>query len=422
MNKYVTIQFLYAWIVVSLFTFVACNEVDTPVITNPDKPIVVKDELKTEWTLLKEFTFAELKSAGKESGLSWINLLIGNQPFFDGEIQVRAFKVTYLSANPNGSKEKIRLSGVLLLPPAIDSATMHRQVLAPPYTYVLNRQAPTRQLTDYNISQTEAYLIFWMIQASRGYVVMIPDYPGFGDSFGKCFIPYVEKETMAHTTIDFVKASQKVLQENHYAKKNGLFITGYSLGAFVATQVARELETKPTDNLSVDLLFAGGTPCNIKHIADMVRTSEILPEPYLLPLAVCGYKQNSYPDLDVSHILKEPYASNLSVYFDGKQDKHKTFPQKTEDLFTHAFIHNTNKNNTQINAILKANSLTPWNNKCKFILLHGKEDRTVHYDNAKKYAAVHNANGGVIKFVDVKGNHKQAGLPYFVHLMSYLSE
>ncbi|MDO4702579.1 S9 family peptidase [Tannerella sp.] len=419
MKKERLIKYLLGWFIASLYLFTACDENHPSLVDRPDNPLKPEEVSGVKWKLLKEFTFAELKTAEKGLGLSAFSL-IGNTPVFDGDIQLRAFKVMYSSANPNGSDEKITLSGVLLVPPAIDSATLHRQILAPPYTYVLDKQAPTRQLTDYDASTLEAYLIFWMWQASKGYVVMIPDYPGFGDSYGKCFIPYIEKKSMVRTTIDFVRASQKVLQENHYAKKKNMLVTGYSLGGFVATQVARELETNLIDGLTVDLLLAGGTPCLLKDISDEVRTSETMPEPYLLPLAIYGYKKNGYHNLDVRRLLREPYASRLAVYFDGQSHTYKEFPDKTHDLFTDAFIHNTNQANEQIDAILEANSLKPWTNRCEFVLIHGKDDRTVHFENAQAYAAKHRASGGKVTFIDVPGDHPRAGISYFIYLMSYL--
>ena len=420
MKKERIIRYLLGGFIASLYLFTACDEHYPSVITDqPGNPLKPEEVSEIKWKLLKEFTFAELKIAEEGMGLSSFSL-IGNTPVFDGDIQLRAFKVMYSSANPNGSDGRITLSGVLLVPPAIDSMTLHRQILAPPYTYVLDKQAPTRQLTNYDASALEAYLIFWMWQASRGYIVMIPDYPGFGDSYGKCFIPYIEKKTMVRTTVDFIRASQKVLQENHYAKKKNMLVTGYSLGGFVATQVARELEVNPTDGLTVDLLLAGGTPCLLKNISDEIKTSETMPEPYLLPLAIYGYQKNSYPDLEVTRLLKEPYASKLAVYFDGKSHTYKDFPDKTHDLFTDAFIHNTNHANVQIERILEANSLEPWDNRCEFVLIHGKDDRTVHFENVRTYTTKHHAFGGKVKLIDVPGDHTGAGVSYFIYLMSYL--
>lgn len=154
------IRYLLGGFIASLYLFTACDEHYPSVITDqPGNPLKPEEVSEIKWKLLKEFTFAELKTAEEGMGLSSFSL-IGNTPVFDGDIQLRAFKVMYSSANPNGSDGRITLSGVLLVPPAIDSMTLHRQILAPPYTYVLDKQAPTRQLTDYDASALEAYLIF----------------------------------------------------------------------------------------------------------------------------------------------------------------------------------------------------------------------------------------------------------------------
>ena len=54
------------------------------------------------------------------------------------------------------------------------------------------------------------------------------------------------------------------------------------------------------------------------------------------------------------------------------------------------------------------------------MLIHGKDDRTVHFENARTYAAKHRDSGGNVKFIDVPGDHTGAGISYFIYLISYL--
>ena len=198
-----------------LYLLTSCDRANEPA------PRPVEPSSSPEWAVLKEFTQDDLREMERGLGLSHFSI-IGAMPRYPGKVQVRAVKMTFSSAHPGGGAARIRLSGLLLLPPTIDSARIHSQLLALPYTYVLNRQTPTQQIADYVPARLEAYMLFGILQASRGYVVLMPDYPGFGESFGQCAMPYVERRPMVHATIDFIRASQQVLQAMHYGRKRTL--------------------------------------------------------------------------------------------------------------------------------------------------------------------------------------------------------
>lgn len=400
-------------LVIALCIVMACADDDNAL---PHPEIPAEEESQVSWKQIKEFTFEELKEAQKTLG---IELLLGKEPLYKGNIQMQALKVSCTSGHPDGSDKKIDLSGVILMPPAIDSLTTHPVVLALPYTYVKNTDSPTLQLTNYNAAGLEAFMVFWMIKASQGYIVVIPDYPGFGDSHGQCFIPYVEAGPMVRTTYDFLQAAQVALNQNYFVRKNALIVTGYSLGGYVAASFTRELETRPDDNNPVDLLFVGGTPFRLKQISDSVRTADELVTPYLMPYAIWGYKKNGYPDLKVEGLLNEPYASESDAYFDGNHANiDALFPTKVRELFTENYIHDIGETNQYLHQILDENSIKPWNNQCDFVILHGKNDKTVYYANAVSYMEAHRAFGGEVEFIsDPLGDHSGSGISYFISLL-----
>jgi pimeloyl-ACP methyl ester carboxylesterase len=416
---------LFGLFIIWIAFLTACGE-DDGKNTLPEEPPYpeippVEEALSVKWTVLKDFTFDELKTVEKKMGLTIISLL-GARPRFAGEVQLKTLKVSCKSKYPEVPAGEIDLSGVILMPPAVDSSTIHRIVVAMPYTYLLNTDAPTSQLADYTSGLSE-YIAFWLLQAYRGYIVLIPDYPGFGDSYQQCFSPYVESKPMVRTAVDFLVASQHVLAENHYARKDGLIITGYSQGGFTSTALARELETNPLSAFRVSLLYAGGTPCRLRQISDLVRASDELVDPYLMPYSIWGFKKNGYPGIHIGDILKEPYASQSDRWFDGKRnDLNTLFPAKVNELFTDKYIQNIGDANRQIHQVLEENSLTPWDNTCEFVLVHGRDDKTVYFANAKDYAAEHKAAGGKVQFIEVAGNHTEAAISYFLLLPAYLSK
>jgi pimeloyl-ACP methyl ester carboxylesterase len=384
---------------------------DSEIPGKPDDPDHVTYEI------LREYSFGDLKDAEKKfagNALSFLNI-IGNQAKYGGDVQLRVYKVMLETGHTNGSETKINLSGLLIVPPP-EEGRKYRRVIAPPYTYVMEDEAPTVRVANDNL---EPHIIFWLLEAYRyGYAVMIPDYPGFGDSRGQCFIPYVEKKAMVRTTARYVEAARSALEKEKYEKKGGYILSGYSLGAYVSLQLAHEFETNASaDSMDVDLLLVGGAPCNLLQEADLIRASSTMPQPHLFPLALLGYKENGYPHLRMDDYLKEPYASGAAVCLDGKHDYGNFFTKNTQDLFTRNFLENEGME--EINRILDDNSVKPWKNRCRFIMTHGIDDETVYYEQAKDFAAEQSDTGSV-PFSTTPGTHTDAGIWFFLRLYAEL--
>ena len=312
----------------------------------------------------------------------------------------------------NGGATKLDLSGVLIVPP-LDSGKTYRQVIAPAYTFISRDAAPSVRVAQDNL---EEHLMFWILEAYRkDFAVIIPDYPGFGDSYGQCYIPYVEKDAMVSTTVQFVEASQEVLEKENYTQRGGLLISGYSLGAYVALQLAREYETNPLYDNPIDYLLVGGSPCNLLQEADLIRRSTNLSQPYLFPLALLGFIKNGYPSLNINDYLKKPYASGSATYLDGQHDFEGYFPPLTTELFTENFINNVEMD--EINRILDDNSVKPWPNKCQMMMTHGGDDRTVYYAQAQDFAKEMNEIGSNVSFLKTAGDHTVAGVIFYIGLL-----
>ena len=341
---------------------------------------------------------------------------------------VKAIKVSTKSLHPDRSGEYIDVSGVLLVPrkTLLTSLKSFKIVVVPPPTYTSNASAPSIAFQKMSLVGKDwdlNFLYFWTLQAQSGCVVFIPDYPGYGDSHGKCFHPYLDAESLVNSTIDLLKAAQKTLSANGYRYKSDLAISGYSQGGFVAALLAREIETNPKHNLSVNLLVTGGTPCNLKDIADAVRHSDYLQDSYFLPFGLWGYKENAYPDLKVSDFLLEPYASESKSYYDGTHSNlSEYFPHEPNKVYTEKFLKymDIDPDMAYINQILDENSVKPWKNKCRFVMTHGMADVSVYYQNAKDFAEAHKDAGGKVTFYPTIGDHVVGFLPYYSKATFYI--
>ncbi|MDR2123128.1 MAG: lipase family protein [Flavobacteriaceae bacterium] len=373
----------------------------------------------------------ELRNQLEDSGVDVSSLELGERPAAKGQtlsLSVTAYKITTKSYHPNRSGSLINTSGVILVPHKnwLNNNTKHRIIVAPPPTYTYNLSAPSNAFKG-SFTHTDdgiySYLSVWALQAHMGFVVLIPDYPGFGSSWGQCQHPYRDPEALSVSTLDLLKASQTFLSSQGYKYKPELIVTGYSLGAYVAISLTRKIETTPSLGLKVDLLVAGGAPCNIKQIVDIVRTSKSTPSSYYVAYALWGFKMNAKPYINMGDVFNEPYASQSLKYFDGTySDVDPYFPHKTADLYNENFIKNldTDPKLAYINDLLKDISIKPWKNKCRFIMVHGTSDDLVYYQNAYDFAYQQGKNGGKVTFIDAPFFGHTTGIaPYYAKATYY---
>ena len=342
---------------------------------------------------------------------------------------IQAIKVSCKTPNPNNDGTYVDMSGVLLVPKKtiLTDLANFRLMVVTPATYTENSQAPSNTFKKISLVTKDKDLnlfYFYTLQAKSGYAVLIPDYLGFGDSHGQCVHPYLEVKPMLQSIINLIKATKSTLSANGYRYKKEIVVTGYSQGAFIAASLGRELETNYASTMPVNLLFTGGTPCNLKQITDIVRASSSLKFTYFIPYALWGFQQNGYPSIKIEDVLKEPYASILGDVFNGDNnsvDVNNSFPNKIEDLYTEKFIKDldTDPNLAYMNKILDENSLKPWINKCRFVMTHGVSDVSVYYQNAKDFADQQNAAGGKVTFYSTVGDHIAATIPYYAKASSF---
>jgi len=341
---------------------------------------------------------------------------------------VKAIKVTTKTPHPDRSGSYIDVSGVLLVPrkTILTQFKNFRIIIVPPPTYTYNGAAPSiafKKMALFGEDWLLNFMYFWTLQAQCGSVVFIPDYPGYGDSYGKCFHPYLDSKALVNSTLDLFKSAKRTLSANGYRYQNDVLISGYSQGGFVAASLAREIETNPSHGFNVKLLVTGGTPCNLKHIADIVRHSDYVDHTYFLPYGLWGYKENAYPQINVEDFLQEPYASESKAYYDGThQDLNDFFPHTPAEVYTEKFMDDIDIDPSiqYINEILEENSVKPWKNKCKFVMTHGVGDVSVYYQNAKDFAEEHKEAGGKVTFYPTLGDHLVGFVPYFTKASVYI--
>lgn len=353
-------------------------------------------------------------------------------------INVNIYKISTQSPHPDGSGRNITISGVVLIPKYKDRIVWFKREKIPyrirfvtPFTYTSNASAASVSYSNiFSIpDQVDQLVPLTMIaQAWTGkFAVFIPDYPGFGDSFGDCFPPFVNKDAHNKSNYDFLKAGIQQLENMGYQLKDEMLVQGYSQGAFSAIQFTRFLET---NNLKrVKALSAGGTPALLDQFILRARSESFHPHPFFFPYAYYGMKENNLISIGEDRIIQlNKFASGtydnydqIKALYDGSNSILKlqfALPNIPSKLLMSDFI-NANPNDANSDYanffnVLRENSIQPWNNQCQFRMYHGSLDNAVYTNQAFEYYNLHRNNGGSVSFDYTIGEHISGYLPFLL--------
>lgn len=219
--------------------------------------------------------------------------------------------------------------------------------------------------------------------ATTGFVVLMPDYLGFGSST-EVFHPYLHMESTVNPIMDMFRAVKEMSAKKDLAFKlsTDLYIMGYSQGGLSTLQLQKTIETSYSNEFNLKGVGCGAGPYNLIQITDAVVSVPTYPQPYYIAYIMKGFKSagtfpNTYAD-----IFNEPYASRLDGLFNGLNSGSAINAQLTTNmaqLFTNEF-RTTWKTNAKFQALkdaLAASSVSAWKIKTPLILAHGQADADV---------------------------------------------
>jgi len=270
--------------------------------------------------------------------------------------------------------KEIKASGLLCVP----SETGEYPLLSfQNGTNTMHSQAPSEYIVN------PAYQ-FVEIIASMGFVVVIPDYPGFGES-DDISHPYLIKEPTVKSIVDMLYAV-KEMDSNELPDvsiKDELYIMGYSQGGWATLSLHKALEQDYSGDFNLKGSVCGAGPYNLTNIFEGMSGITFYPNPVYLGYIINAYSVYGQFTNPVSDILKEPYASLLPALYKGTLSSDQINSQLTTsipDLFTAGFLSgfSTDAKYSTIRNSLSDNSVIAWNTAIPLFLIHGGGDTTVN--------------------------------------------
>jgi pimeloyl-ACP methyl ester carboxylesterase len=247
-------------------------------------------------------------------------------------------------------------------------------------------QNGTNTVNDYAPSEYPGNPSYQFVEiiASMGYVIVIPDYPGFGES-ADIPHPYLIKEPTVRSIVDMLFAAREFDSGElpDLVIKDELYLMGYSQGGWATLSLHKALEKDYMTEFNLKGSVCGAGPYNLKLLFDGMTNISTYPMPVYIGYIINAYSAYNQFTNPVSDILNEPYASRLGNLYNGTLTFDEINSQLTTsvpDLFTPGFLsgYETEAMYSSVRTSLTENSITAWNTSVPLFLIHGGGDTTVN--------------------------------------------
>lgn len=264
--------------------------------------------------------------------------------------------------------------------------------------------------------------------AAFGFLGLMPDYLGLGDSPG--LHPYVHADTEASATIDMMRATQQFCEDNNILLNGQLFLTGYSQGGHAAMATLYEIETNLGDEFTPTAAAPASGPYDMSQTqATPVSSDQPYASPEYLPYVIFSY-QSVYGNLyeEVSDYLVSPYDEILPPMFDGTYSGGQiaaVMPEVPSQIIQpdelDDFINNPD-NPMRLN--LEDNDRYDWTPQTSMRLYYCTADAQVFHENSLVAHETMTTNGAPdVTLVD-KGelSHGDCAQPALFEILAWFSE
>jgi pimeloyl-ACP methyl ester carboxylesterase len=243
-------------------------------------------------------------------------------------------------------------------------------------TNTVNSNAPSELPSDKGFQMIE-------VVASMGYVVVIADYPGFGES-SEIPHPYLVAEPTVTSLVDLLYAVKEmdVTDLPAIQLKNEYYLIGYSQGGWATLQLHKALELDHSNDFHLSASMCGAGPYNIYLLMEKMFRQPTFPQPYYIGYVINAYKAYDQFTNPITDILREPYASRVPNLYTGQLNAGQINSQLTTsipDLVNPDFIagFGTSPKYASIKDAMIRNSIAPWKTNVPLLMIHGDADTHV---------------------------------------------
>ena len=361
-------RWVLLFILITGLSFYSCVDDHDPLPIVKDDQYFVSSEFKTQVTAQEiKFKLLIAQSVFPEV-LSFVGLVRNN-------IDVQ--KITYTTTFQN---KIIEASGLVYLP---EAAGKYPVLCFQNGTNTQHSLAPSEDL--------ESEMLFMLESvASMGFIVVIPDYIGFGISSNLPH-PYLHAQSTTQSILDMLRALNEFTTEDKNVAKptKDLFLFGYSQGGWATMLLQKEIETNYSSEFNLVASSCAAGPYSLEDMNRYITSKADYSTPYFLAYLLNAYTTLGLVTNPLSDFIKAPYVETIPALYDGNQSQgiiNAALTTNMAELLTPDYReHNAvNPKFSAFHNVLMANSVMPWKMTTPTRLYHGMEDEIIPLSMSQK--------------------------------------
>jgi pimeloyl-ACP methyl ester carboxylesterase len=276
--------------------------------------------------------------------------------------------------------EEIVASGMVFLPVAAEDPVDFPLISFQHGTIASNSEAPSQ------LSISNEQNILYAGMAGAGFVIVVPDYIGFGSSVHITHPYYVEEPT-AQAIMDMIRAGGELALENGLSLSNHLYLAGYSQGGYATLAAHKQIEEEGVEWYQLQKSYPSSGGYDVVGMRDYFFSLDTYHQPFFLAYVAEAYR--TYYDWDkeqLQDMFNEPYAGLIPTLFDGSFTGSQVNDQLNDTLSVLVRSdYLSNPEGSQFDFIedaFAANALLDWTPEITIEFFHGDADITVPYQNS----------------------------------------
>lgn len=273
-----------------------------------------------------------------------------------------------------------------------------------------------------NQQKTSTDLALYLMGAS-GYLTVVPDYLGFGDSIG--LHPYMHAKTLAWAVIDLIRATRSLAIESGYPLNEQLFLAGYSEGGYATMAAQREIETYHTDEFSITASAPMAGPYDLSGtMLQHFLSGNPTPSPLQFPYVLLAYNEIYGFHEQIANLLAKDYVHTIPELFSGKYDSdtiNAALPPAYHAMFAPDFLTALRSSDFHpVKAALVNNDVYRWKPVSATRLYHCMDDDNVPYANATVAIGYFTAVGAEVELETLHfSSHSDCAVPALISGISW---
>lgn len=332
---------------------------------------------------------------------------------------IRVFRFVYYT--PDAEGKRTQASGLVMIP---KEGSSNLSIISFQHgTMFAKDAAPSR----YNNAGSEAWLLgSTMAAMAKGYMVVMPDYLGYGQN-ASADHPYIHRKTLASSTIDLLRAAREFAVDSNIGLNKEIILCGYSEGGYATVATHKMMDEDFSGEFKIDRSLPGAGPYDMEATARTVLQIDKNTDPeFVLSYVWVLLTYNKV--YQINEPLRNYFTTanlpavealqagdiNLAISLIDPNPNH---------VFTNEFREKVLNNvNQPIHQALQDNRIDTWAPSGKVILYHSQNDDWVFYQNSVSAVQRMKARGaGDVSLVTLAGNHKGLGASqYFSALFQQL--